>query len=71
MMQSPMSKARTKISGILIEITAAIGATVAIAIGVPCVACYALIERYKRRCAMSGINRDIDTFLKQNRANTQ
>jgi hypothetical protein len=65
MKQSLPSKATTKISGILIEITAAIGATITIAIGVPCVVCYMLIERHKRRRDMAGIHQDIETFLKQ------
>lgn len=65
MMQSLLSKAKTKISSIVIEVTAAIGATVTIAIGVPCIACYMLIERYKMRRDMSEIHRDIGIFLKQ------
>lgn len=60
-----MSKARSTLNSVLIEITAAIGATITIAIGVPCIACYMLIECYKRRCDMEGIHQDIETFLKQ------
>jgi hypothetical protein len=55
----------------LIEITAAIGATVAIAVGVPCIACYMLIERHKRRRDMEGIHQDIKVFLKQHSTNTK
>lgn len=72
MKQSMPNKAITaKISGILIEVTATIGATITIAIGVPCIACYMLIERYKRRRDMAGIHQDIEIFLKQSSANTK
>jgi hypothetical protein len=71
MKQSLPNKATTKISSMLIEITAAIGATVAIAVGVPCVACYMLIERHKRRRDMEGIHQDIKVFLKQHSTNTK
>lgn len=66
-----MSKAKSTLNSILIEVTATIGATITIAIGVPCIACYMLIERYKRRRDMAGIHQDIEIFLKQSSANTK
>lgn len=71
MQQLKMSKATTKISSVLIEITAAIGATITIAIGVPCIACHMLIERYKRRRDIAEIHRNIEIFLKQRSTNTR
>lgn len=71
MQQLKMSKARLTLNSVLIEITAAIGATITIAIGVPCIACHMLIERYKRRRDMSGIYQDIEIFLKQCGTNTR
>lgn len=67
MKQSLLGKARTKITDMLIGITTAIGATIAVAIGVPCIICYVLIENYKRHRDMKGIYRDIKRYLGKHR----